>query len=180
MVEEKVLTQADIDAMVAQVPSKPAAPKPVVPVVSVPNPAPKPVEPEKPAVVLPPLPPREGTTKFERYTSSEVSNLQSVIADMAREVSKMTNAMQRLEQVEGKINQISALLKITPGSTETLGERVDEISGGLDQLRQQYLDIRGEFQCGHCQSRQMVALHVKCTSCGEETWMGWWPDGNQK
>jgi predicted RNase H-like nuclease (RuvC/YqgF family) len=186
--EEKVLSQAEIDALVGKVPSKPA-PKPAAPAPAAPAPvaaAPKPeikpatapVEANKPGVAIGQL--RDGTAKYEKYTSTEVSNLQSVVVDLARQVAKMTNAMQRLEKAENKVAQIYSLLKLDPEETETLGGRLDKISGRVEELARHYSDYQNEFQCSHCKSTQMMALHVKCTTCGEEAWMGWWPEGNKK
>jgi hypothetical protein len=186
--DEKVLTQADIDALVAKIPSKPAPPKPAAPVAAAPKPAtpvaaapkpePKPVETDKTAISLGPT--RDGTAKYEKYTSNEVSNLQSTVADLARQVAKMTNVMQRLEKAEDKVAQIYSLLKLDPDATVSLGGRLDAIYGRIEELAQHYSDYQNEFQCGHCKSKQNMALHVKCTSCGEEAWMGWWPEGNKK
>jgi hypothetical protein len=189
--EEKVLSQAEIDALVGKVPSKPAPPKPT----AAPAPAaaaapaaavapaaiaakPTPAEARQPGVTVGQL--RDGTARYEKYTSTEVSNLQSVVVDLARQVAKMTNAMQRLEKAENKVAQIYSLLKLDPEETETLGDRLDKISGRVEELARHYSDYQNEFQCGHCKSTQMMALHVKCTTCGEEAWMGWWPEGNKK
>jgi hypothetical protein len=212
--EEKVLSQAEIDALVGKVPSKPvavklappkpAAPAPAVPAPAVPAPAAAPaaaaataapaaaaataapaaarplasVEARQPGVTVGQL--RDGTARYEKYNSTEVSNLQSVVVDLARQVAKMTNAMQRLEKAENKVAQIYSLLKLDPEEPEALGDRLDKISGRVEELAQHYSDYQNEFQCGHCKSTQMMALHVKCTSCGEEAWMGWWPEGNKK
>jgi hypothetical protein len=196
--DEKVLTQADIDALVSKVPPKPAAPKPAAPVAAAPKPAtpvaaapkpaqpvaaapkpePKPVEPEKPAVSI--GAPRDGTAKYEKYTSNEVNNLQNTVTDLARQVAKMMNVMQRLEKAEDKVAQIYSLLKLDPDETVSLGGRLDAIYGRVEELAQHYSDYQNEFQCNRCKSKQNMALHVKCTSCGEEAWMGWWPEGNRK
>lgn len=183
--EEKVLSQADIDALVAKVPPKPPAPKPAAPAVApviAALPDPVPVEAPKPAAAIPqPVPAslREGTARYEKYTSIEVSNMQNTVADLARQVAKMTNMMQRLEDAEGKVSQIYSLLRLDPAATETLGERLDGIYARIEELARHYSDYQNEFQCRHCKSKQMMALHVKCTSCGEEAWMGWWPEGNR-
>jgi hypothetical protein len=209
--EEKVLTQADIDALVSKVPPKPAVPKPAAPAVNAPagaasataaprvapatavaaaagtaapapkleqKPAPVAVQTEKQGIALGPM--RDGTARYEKYTSNEVSNLQNTVADLARQVAKMTNAMQRLEKAEQKVTEIYSLLRLDPDATETLGGKLEGIHARVEELARHYSDYQNEFQCAHCHSSQMMALHVKCTSCGEEAWMGWWPEGNKK
>jgi Zn finger protein HypA/HybF involved in hydrogenase expression len=257
--EEKVLTQAEIDALVSRVPSKPMPPpkahaevKPEIKA-KAPEPAPKPLEPETKAEIISPLPeaqikaeivqppaasefiprpiepvkkarleppelapepepkmpepvlkpieavrktreesppppvfkpapvsalPKAKTAKYEKYTSSEVGNIQSTVADLARQVAKMTNAMQKLDSVEIKIGQLYTALKPDPSVIQNLENRLDEISAALAEMKQRY-DLQAEFQCSHCKSRQTMAMHVKCTQCGEETWMGWWPEGDK-
>jgi len=212
MSDDKVMSQAEIDALVAKVPVKPSAPKPAQAIAPKPPPSPtakppvnekpaapstkaavaekptappsKPAAAEKPAAV-PPAPPaapppalKEGEPKYEKYSSGEVGNLQSVVADLARQVGKMTNAMQKLDSMEEKVNIICSLLKLDPDDTQSIGARLDEIYARLDAM--QKASIQHSFTCGHCKSGQMMAVHVKCTTCGEETWMGWWPEGNHK
>jgi len=35
-------------------------------------------------------------------------------------------------------------------------------------------NLRESFSC-ECRTSGMVAVHIKCTNCGKETWRGWWP-----
>ena len=35
------------------------------------------------------------------------------------------------------------------------------------------------FRCSECDAKGTVAIHVKCTQCGEENWMGWWPEDDE-
>jgi hypothetical protein len=34
--------------------------------------------------------------------------------------------------------------------------------------------VRREFKCD-CGAKGFVAVYIKCTKCGKETWRGWWP-----
>jgi translation initiation factor 2 gamma subunit (eIF-2gamma) len=55
-----------------------------------------------------------------------------------------------------------------------MSEQLEEIS---DNLRSSLgYGAAKIFQCSECGSGGTVAIHVKCTSCGEENWMGWWPE----
>jgi hypothetical protein len=53
----------------------------------------------------------------------------------------------------------------------------------LEEMQQNksVFSLQDDFQCQRCQSKSLVAIHVKCTGCGDESWMGWWPkpDGKQ-
>ena len=35
------------------------------------------------------------------------------------------------------------------------------------------------FRCSECDAKGTVAIHVKCTQCGEENWMGCWPEDDE-
>lgn len=180
--EETVMSQAEIDALVAKVPPKPAEPEPDA---SQPEPQPEPVPETGPptpaeAAVSPPPPvmPVSSTASYQKYTSNEVGDIDETVKDLSREVSKLMSAMQRLAQLENKMTELSVLLKVSPDATETLKQKFDDITSRLDSIQRYQSNIQAEFQCSKCQSRQMVAIHVKCTSCGDESWMGWWPDKN--
>jgi prefoldin subunit 5 len=118
----------------------------------------------------------------QEYTSGEIGSLKKIIADLSREVSKLTVAMQTISQLEEKVKQLEAMIKLSPDSTRILRGRIDEISNILEMIQQKKSDYTffEEFKCSHCQSKNLVAVHVKCTSCGKENWMGWWPDSNKK
>ncbi|MCX7912167.1 MAG: hypothetical protein N2506_04315 [Dehalococcoidales bacterium] len=222
MVEEKVLSQAEIDALVAKMakpdpPKKSPEPKPAVqekppvaerppiterppvaekppvaerppaerpqavprpPVVESPASAAKPaaVKPQT-AAKRPPLPPsRPGSTRYEKYSSREGLTLRETLVDISRQVAKVTGMVHRLEMVEERVAQIYSLLKLDPSAANSLGAKLDQIIARLDELEMRVFDLQGEFECARCKSRRLVAVHVKCTSCGEETWMGWFPE----
>ena len=111
-------------------------------------------------------------------SSDEIAGLQKNIADLSGQVSKLTAAMQTITQLEEKVKQLEAIIKLMPDSTRTLKGRVDEISNVLEMLREEKSDhtLFEGFKCSHCRSQGLLALYVKCTSCGKESWMGWWPD----
>jgi prefoldin subunit 5 len=118
----------------------------------------------------------------QESTSGEIDRLQKNIADLSKEVSKLTVAMQTISRLEEKVKQLEAMIKLSPDSTRTLRGRIDEISNILEMIQQKKSDYAffEEYKCSHCQSKNLVAVHVKCTSCGKENWMGWWPDSNKK
>ena len=111
-------------------------------------------------------------------SSDEAASLQKTVADLSARVNKLTAAMETITQLEEKVKQLEAIIKLMPDSTRILKGRIDEISNVLEMLKDEKSDstfFEG-FKCSHCRSRGLVALYVKCTSCGKESWMGWWPD----
>lgn len=111
-------------------------------------------------------------------SSDEIAGLQKSIADLSAQVSKLTAAMQTITQLEEKVKQLEAITKLMPDSNRTLKGRIDEISNVLEMLRDEKSDhtMFEGFKCSHCRTQGLLALYVKCTKCGKESWMGWWPD----
>lgn len=175
--QEKVLAQADIDALVALVPDEPRAATVAAP-----------TSPPPPKPAAPPVTARQDLSDYEQpaaqaYSSNEVENIQTTINDLIRQVSKLTNMAQKLDALEKMTEQMRFLLKLAPGEAKTLGEQIAEIHQRLDEIFdvfQNRRDLRDDFQCEHCQSKSLVAFHAKCTSCGKENWLGWWPKDEKK
>jgi hypothetical protein len=60
---------------------------------------------------------------------------------------------------------------------------MDELYSLLQNMRHSPTDeerIHDQFHCVKCHSEKLVAIHVKCTSCGTENWMGWFPDASRE
>ncbi len=173
--DEKVLSQSDIDAMLATLPED-------APPVS--TSTAKEAEPEQYPVPEPPAAPAPSGTAPSKVDGGPVSagiadSLQATLADVVKRLSKIENVMERLEQLEKKVAQISADSGKSPQNQQALEnvkeleEQIEEIS---DNLRSSLgYGVRKIFRCKYCKSKGLVALHVKCTDCGEETWLGWWP-----
>jgi hypothetical protein len=213
--DDKILSQAEIDALLLKNAPKPKAKPPASAAVSVkqPEPPPKvkdvtpppkaaPPEPLPKAAAPPPkviiqskatpskaappkaAPPRTaapstpvmGTASYQSYTSDEVANLQKTVADLTRHVIKLTVAMQRMDMLELKVSQIASVIRFSPDSMTTFERQIEEIRDILEKMQNKNDSLRDEFQCGKCHSDKAVAVHVKCTSCGNESWMGWWPE----
>ena len=217
--DDKILTQAEIDALLlknapkskAKPPASSAPvsvkqPEPPPPKVKDITPAPKaapPPEPPpkaaappppRPRVIIPSAPPPRAvaptpraapstsvpsTASYQNYTSDEVLNLQKTVADLTRHVIKLTVAMQRMDMLELKVTQIASVIKFSPDSMTNFERQIEDIRDILGKMQNKNDSLRDEFQCGKCHSDKAVAVHVKCTSCGTESWMGWWPE-NEK
>ncbi len=155
--------------------SKAAAPTPkvIVPLPKSPKSEPPKAAPPRTTVQSTPV---TSTASYESYTSDEVANLQKTVADLTRHVIKLTVAMQKTDMLEMKVNQIASIIRFSPDSMTTFERQIEEIRDILEKMQNKNDSLREEFQCGKCHSDKAVAVHVKCTSCGNESWMGWWPE----
>jgi hypothetical protein len=122
--------------------------------------------------------PRPVEAVSQESASDEISTLKKNVADLSKEVGKLTVALQTITQLEERVKELEAVKKLSPDSIEILKTRIDKISSFLKMLQQKQSDsaFLQKFVCSKCRSKSLVAVYVKCTSCGKESWMGWWPD----
>jgi hypothetical protein len=172
--DEKVLTQADVDALVALVPD---APRPAATPV---NPKPVPAEKPQPAAVEAV---RSSVSVHESPAarmgpSSEIIALQKTVADLTRQVSKFADTAQRIDLLEEKTAQLAQVIQHSAHNDRPSAEQITEIRSQLCDLSgrlHERHELREDFECQHCKSKGTVAFLTKCTSCGQERWFGWWP-----
>jgi hypothetical protein len=172
--EEKVLSQSDIDSLVASLPEKPRAAattsspvtpeKPAQPKASAPVPA------SQPAVESPPT---------QTISSSELADLQNTVADLAKQIGKLADTKQKLTSLENRVEQFTKLIKQQIEDIDTKEQRINEISIRMQEVFQNQkskYELQDYFQCDSCKSKGTVAFMVKCTHCDKEQWLGWWPE----
>ena len=185
--DDRILSQAEIDSLLKKIlpstdktvtsapppPVKPAAaPQPKEAALKVPPAATvKTTEPSKPKEAVDKTPSVRPAASQEPV-SGDISSLQKNIADLSREVSKLTVAMQTITQLEEKVKQFEAVIKLMPGANRALKDRIDEIANIVETIQQGKPDqaFLEEFTCSQCHSKSLVAIHVKCTSCGKDNW----------
>ncbi len=57
-----------------------------------------------------------------------------------------------------------------------LRNRLDRLEAAMvKSQRVPHCDIRKIYHCDSCNSQGQVAIYTKCTNCDEENWWGWWP-----
>jgi hypothetical protein len=121
-------------------------------------------------------------TGKQEYTPDGADDLKKKIADLTAEVNKLSAALQAVSQLEEKVRQLEAVVKNAPESTRTLKNRIDQISAALEagEANKSDYGLLEAFRCSHCHTKGNVAIYIKCTSCGKENWMGWWPEKGKK
>jgi hypothetical protein len=169
--EEKVLSQADVDALVALVPDKPRASAS----------RPKVEEHVKPVSVgnVRTDTSTPGVTSPQKSSTVELDVLQKALTDLTKQVAKLTNAIQRIDILEEKTEQLARALSQSPNNIQPSEGVIREIQAQLKEVSSNLKnkhDLRDIFQCATCKSKSTVAFYTKCTSCGHEKWFGWWPN----
>ena len=164
----KTVSAATIAAPAAAVKLKAA------PVTAAAAPAPMQSEPRGPS-------PEQMTNICRQVVAQETRDLNKQLMELTIQVNKFEKTAQKIAQVEEKLDKIAAVVQSSPKAVRNLGARIDEIYELLETMRhpERKSDedhIHDDFRCVKCQSEKMVAIHVKCTSCGTENWMGWYPE----
>lgn len=138
----------------------------------------KPTELPRSETAEPSTSPRPAEAVSRESDSDEIGTLKKNVAELSKEVGKLTVALQTIAQLEERVKELEAVKKLSPDSIEILKTRIDKISSILKMLQQKQSDsaFLQKFVCSKCRSKSLVAVYVKCTSCGKESWMGWWPD----
>jgi len=202
MAGEKVLTQADIDAMVAEsVQEQAASTAPAMATVQeqvrsttpamatvqeqVRSTAPAREAPQRQAAVteMPrAVPSPLASQDILRTTAApdDIAALRAILVDLAKRVARVEAAMVKSQQLEKTIAEAKAMANQPPQDFRTVGNQLQELSVQVDGILEKLpstagYDIGKTFRCNSCDSQGMVAIRVKCTECGRENWWGWWP-----
>jgi outer membrane murein-binding lipoprotein Lpp len=108
----------------------------------------------------------------------DANDSEKKIAELTSEVKKLSSAVQAITQLEEKVKQLEAAMKNMPDSTPNLKHRIDKIAAAIEagEANKSDFDFLEAFICSHCHSKGNVAIYTKCTKCGKENWIGWWPE----
>ena len=146
MTDEYVLSQADIDAMVAKGSGVSA---PVDDVAT------------------------ESPVKVKQVTES-LSNIKSIPAK--REAPAPRPASPQETKTRPASSASSSEVVALRNTVAELTNRLNKMEAAMLKSQKSFrCDVRNNFHCGHCKTHGNVAMYLKCTSCGEEQWVGWWP-----
>ncbi len=169
--DNRVLTQADIDAMLSA--QSEAAPE-------------QQQEEPEPAVLalgqeaIAPAELTDGTSSPE-----DLGSILSAVANITERLGKIEGIAEKVHQLEKAVSQMSATASGLQGQApqqtveqlQALSDRVEEIRSHL----QGTLGYRAKetFTCDSCGHHGTVAMPIKCTHCGKQNWWGWWPRKRQ-
>lgn len=185
----RMLTQEEIDAMVAKTASKPA---PAHKIISTPasavtkTVAAEPSPPSDVKQVVTPARPRQqapepasgnghGHGHEECIAAGDIAALHERLAELANRISRLEIMITRLDNSnKNPAAQINpATIKAALQQVQNVSSQVEVISEGLRGTAG--YNINKTFNCSSCGAVGVVAIKVKCTKCGQENWWGWWP-----
>ena len=183
---EQVLTQEQIDAMLAGGTVEQSAPAeaPVQQASHAEGPPESPVtvtpttidavraqEDEEPAPALGPAPlPPTAPTTAPPEAAADPGVLQGTIDQLSQRLAQLEASMLQTEQLRLEFQAWVGQLQTITSTVESLLVRSQGTVGyGAHQ----------NFVCSSCQSQGNVAAKLNCTACGEENMWGWWPPQQQ-
>lgn len=188
MADEKVLSYADIDAMVST-----SVPEEVLSGTAG-EPTQQPATPADETKTAPkakaapagkaksaPASPSSHEVPHMPASPNDIESLRAILVDLAKRIAKIEAAMVKSKQLEKTIAEAKAMANQPPKDFQAMADQLEELSeqvqGILEKLQSTAgYDIGKAFRCNSCYSQGMVAIRVKCTECGRENWWGWWPE----
>jgi len=184
---DKLLSQSDIDSLVsAQAGKEQAVPKKeaVAPadftqnLVSQPAKEPSAIPAVKEVSMQDTLPREQN-----RVPASSPAQMSSLNARLAERLSRVEAKVQKLEQYE-RVKSGIGTAPVSSQQFQELVKYVQKLSEEVQSISVKLLgtpgyDIYHSFKCERCGTQEQVATVFKCTSCGHESWRGWWPTTRQ-
>ncbi len=157
----QVLSQDEIDAMVSTVSSEQAAPSVA-----------------GGAIAPGPAPPEMSSQTGEAARASE--SLYATVAQLAERLDRAEAALSRIDRLETAMAEVNAAGGPASQSVQAVAKQLQTVSSKVEEILSNLQDTmvyaaRKTFVCRSCASQGYVAASVKCTQCGQQTWLGWVP-----
>jgi ABC-type transporter Mla subunit MlaD len=177
MSNDKVLSQEEIDAMLAQAGgSSPfASPSPARA-----DPTSRQGQPRMPQPSTPQGFPPVQVPSGASGTQGLDSATQAMINNMAAKVQNLDAAMERVAQLEralyetnNAVRQIQQEFQANSGQIQLVSSRLEGVLANLKATLG--YNAQKTFVCTNCRAKGEVAAEVKCTRCNKKNWWGWWP-----
>ena len=83
----------------------------------------------------------------------------------------METMYKKLASLESELSELKGRIELLE-SARAESASVEDIEARLDDTPA--IGLKHRFKCD-CGASGLVALHIKCTKCGKETWWGWFP-----
>lgn len=103
-----------------------------------------------------------------------------VILDRLRKIEETTDIDAIIERLRD-IQDTAARTSLGKEDLDVVEAEIAKLSGRIEAITATLKDsigygIHRDFSCRSCGSKGHVAITIRCTDCGKEGWMGWWPE----
>lgn len=187
---DKLLSQADVDAMVgsltrnkAETPQT-ARPNPVNPVLTTKSAAPQHTVPSVTNMtatrsvnnVTPVAQKTMPPARQEPKTDPAAGALAAKMGELSKQLGQITASLQHIEARMSQLETQVMQNQEPQGTARQVQELSEEFKKVLVNLKgTPGYGIHNSFVCEKCNEHGAVATVFKCTKCGKETWRGWAP-----
>ena len=166
----RTLSQQEIDAML-----KAAAPAPKR------APAPQP-EMAAPAAQPAPAAAPQAAPMVQAAPAVAPAANDAMLAALSQRLAAVEGMMARMAQLEAAVANLQMSGGGGPGAMEhqALMNQVRKLTAQVESLTKAAratpgFGARNSFTCASCGARGMVATVYRCTKCGKDKWLGFWP-----
>lgn len=173
--------QAPAEAQEPQPEAAPAAPPPV-PV----QPAPVAEAPQPEAVAaappVAPAPPEDTAPAAGPAEEVPEAPVPVAAASVPQAPGDLDAANQRIQSLELGLAEMTTTLETMQQGYQAMVQHLNSMNTYIQNIREEAQatpghGLRKTFVCEHCAAQGAVAAKIQCTSCGDESWWGWWPAG---
>jgi len=105
--------------------------------------------------------------------SDALDELYERIRSLETTLSKLERLEQRILLLESTNAECTNELSMVVQQLKAISSQVGALKKGINNTP--LYDAHGKFICSGCGSKGDVAAVVRCTKCGRERWVGWWP-----
>lgn len=100
--------------------------------------------------------------------------------DVGKRLEKLEETVVKIGHQEGTPAELSASVKQIKQDIQTLVGHIQALNTKIETVVTGLGGTVGyaaheSFQCKNCQSKGNVAAELSCTSCGTKSWWGWFP-----
>ena len=132
---------------------------------------------------------REVKPQVEEISAQE---LREAIETLRTISSDLANQTQELREIEARVSQLESGAIDSNLAIQLYSEKVQNMEDHIQKIEERTKEaleitksnfgykLREDFKCESCGSKGLVAIHIRCTQCGEESWWGWWPASKLK
>ncbi len=150
---DKVLSQAEIDAMFSATAGASGPPDEV---------------PEHPLGPRPEPPIREADSG-----SLTLDGLGKRLEKLEETVVKIGHQEGTPSDIAASVKQVQQDIQTLVGHIQAMNTKIETVVAGLGGTVG--YAAHENFQCKQCQNKGLVAAELSCTSCGTKSWWGWFP-----
>lgn len=181
----KVLSQAEIDAMLNGGSASQESPEETLPNVQVVQVSAVTEPPAEPLPVLIPVSPpfNVGPDTVPNLPKDQVASLEAVVATvsaLAEQLGTAEGTLSQFDQLQTDVSETSIAVKEMKQGFQALEQQIQtltsQVQSTLEGLKGTFgYRAKQTFTCDSCNTSGTVATRIKCTHCGKENWWGWWP-----